>query len=192
MKAKAKAIPMGPKAVRGSEAARRLAALLLEAWCGVRTTQSASEGMGVAITRFYQLEARALQAVVQAMEPRPRGRQKSAASELAGLRRERQKLSREVERYQTLYRAAQRALGVAESRPQPGKDASGKRRRRPRQRSRAEVVASVLRSATSEVGDANGTSEQGQQARGQPSGRVDGEGTAASDRGDADRRTVGR
>ena len=138
---KARPTPMGPRAVRGSDAARRLSALLLEAWCGVRTTQAASEAMGVAITRFYQLEARALQAVVQAMEPRPRGRQKTTASELAGLRRERQKLLREVERYQTLYRAAQRALGVAESRPRPGKDAAGKRRRRPRQRSRAEVVA---------------------------------------------------
>lgn len=67
--------PMGPKAVRGSEAARRHAALLLEVWCGVRTTQAASDAMGVAVTRFYQLEARALQMVVAAMEPRPRGRQ---------------------------------------------------------------------------------------------------------------------
>ena len=66
--------PMGPKAVRGSDAARRTAALMLEVWSGVRTTQSASDAMGVAVTRFYQLEARALQMVVSAMEPRPRGR----------------------------------------------------------------------------------------------------------------------
>ena len=65
--------PMGAKAVRGSEAARRQAALLLEAWSGVRSTQSASEAMGVALTRFYQLEARALQLIVSAMEPRPPG-----------------------------------------------------------------------------------------------------------------------
>src|SRR5262252_4048132 len=56
--------PINAKAVRGSDAARRSAALLLEAWSGVRSTTSASEAMGVALTRFYQLEARALQLLV--------------------------------------------------------------------------------------------------------------------------------
>ena len=66
--------PMGARAVRGSDAARRLTALLLEAWSGVRTTMATSEAMGVTLPRFYQLEARALQVLVTAMEPRPRGR----------------------------------------------------------------------------------------------------------------------
>ena len=78
--------PMGAKAVRGSDAARRLAALLLEAWSGVRSTQDASLAMGVALTRFYQLEARALESIVAALEPRPRGRQVTAAGELEKLR----------------------------------------------------------------------------------------------------------
>ena len=92
--------PMGAKAVRGSDAARRQAALLLEAWSGVRTTQSASEAMGVAVTRFYQLEARALQMLVSAMEPRSRGRQTSPANELVKLKAEKQRLVRDVERFQ--------------------------------------------------------------------------------------------
>ena len=189
---KAQRTPMGAKPVRGSDVARRLAALMLEAWCGVRTTQSASEAMGVALVRYYQLEARALQAVVGALEPRPRGRQQTAASQLAQARCDQQRLAREVERYQMLYRAAQRALGVADSKPATGKDAAGKRRRRPRRRARAEVVASVLRSTTSEVGDADRETEQGQQARGQPGGRSSGEAAPASDHADADGRAVGR
>jgi len=184
---------MGAKAARGSEAARRHAALLLEAWCGLRTTQATSEAMGVSFTRYYQLEARALQAVVAALEPRPRGRHPSVALELARMRSEQLRLSREVERYQALYRAAQRALGLPESKPhKPGKDAVGKRRRRARQRARAEVVAVALRSQTSEVHDADRTPEQGSEPRGQPAGRERGEGAAARDPADHERHALGR
>ena len=184
---------MGAKAVRGGEAARRCAALLLEAWCGLRTTQAASEAMGVSFTRYYQLEARALQAVVAAMEPRPRGRHPTVALELARMRAEQLRLQREVERYQALYRAAQRALGLPESKPQkPGKDAVGTRRRRPRQRARAEVVAAALRAQTPEVHDADRTPEQGSEPPGPPAGRERGEGAAARDPADDDRRAVGR
>jgi hypothetical protein len=138
---------MGVRAVRGSEAARRQAALLLEAWSGVRSTQSASDAMGVALPRFYQLEARALQLIVSAMEPRPRGRQRTAASEVEKLQAEVQRLRREVGRFQTLYRTAQRALGIAfakpaaaEKNPAPG----GKRKRGPRKKARGQAVAAVL------------------------------------------------
>jgi hypothetical protein len=165
---------MGPKAVRGSEAARRQAALLLEVWSGVRTTQAASDAMGVAVTRFYQLEARALQMMVSAMEPRPRGRQKTAESEVTKLKAEKQRLVRDVERFQSLYRTAQRTLGVAVAKatekpenPGPG----GKRKRGPRKRARGQAVASVLLGgapadgATREVD--NGATEQ----RSAPHGR---------------------
>ena len=138
---------MGAKAVRGSEAARRLAALLIEAWSGVRTTQSASEAMGVAVTRFYQLEARALQVLVAAMEPRPRGRQRTVGSELARLQAEKQRLLRDVERFQSLYRTAQRALGIAVANPAPKADTAatgGKRKRGPRKRARGQAVAAEL------------------------------------------------
>jgi hypothetical protein len=169
--------PMGPKAVRGSDAARRHAALLLEVWSGVRTTQAASEAMGVAVTRFYQLEARALQMIVSAMEPRPRGRQCTAESELGKLKVEKLRLMRDVERFQSLYRTAQRSLGVViakpplpEKNPAPG----GKRKRGPRKRARGQAVAAVLlRTAmpegAREVSDA--TTEQGPGPRGRTAGR---------------------
>lgn len=170
---------MGPKAVRGSEAARRQAALLLEVWCGVRTTQSASEAMGVAVTRFYQLEVRALQMVVAAMEPRPRGRQPTAESEVAKLKLENARLRRDVERFQSLYRTSQRALGVAVAKtpekaetPGPG----GKRKRGPRKKARGQSVAKVLLGgapaygATREVDD--GATEQGSGPRGRDGGHA--------------------
>jgi len=167
---------MGARAVRGSDAARRCAALLLEAWSGVRTTQAASEAMGVAVTRFYQLEARALQMIVAAMEPRPKGRQRTAESEVGRLKVEKQRLSRDVERYQSLYRTAQRNLGVAVVRP-PEKTENpapgGKRKRGPRKKARGQAVAAVLHgNAPQGAREAiDGATEQGLSPRGKGAGR---------------------
>lgn len=147
MKKPARQQPMGAKAVRGSDAARRLAALLLEAWSGVRSTVSAAEAMGIVLTRFYQLEARALQAIVTAMEPRSRGRQRTAESEVAKLKAEKQRLLRDVERFQSLYRTSQRALGIAVAKPAGKADnpaPGGKRKRGPRKRARGQAVAAEL------------------------------------------------
>lgn len=164
--------PMGPKSVRGSEAARRLAALMLEAWSGVRTTQSASEAMGVAVTRFYQLEARGLDALVAAFEPRPRGRRRTPEGELAKVQREKQRLQRDLERFQSLYRALQRSLGVAVAKP-AGKaenaTSGGKRRRGPRRKARGQTVAAVLLGPVRPDGAReaiDGATEQGTGARG--------------------------
>lgn len=187
--------PMGAKAVRGSDAARRLAALLLEAWSGVRSTQSASEAMGVAVTRFYQLEARALQMLVSAMEPRPRGRQRTPASELAKLRAESLRLKRDVERFQSLYRTAQRSLGVVVAKavePSKNGEPGGRRRRGPRKKARGQAVAAVLLGGAPAIGAEvrNAASEQGSGPRGQ-SGRRPGQQVAPegdprhADRGDA-------
>jgi len=188
--------PMGPKAVRGSDAARRQAALLLEVWSGVRTTQAASDAMGIAVTRFYQLEARALQMIVSAMEPRQRGRQKTPETELAKLKVEKQRLLRDVERFQSLYRTSQRSLGVVIAKPpEPSKNAEpgGRRRRGPRKKARGQAVASVLLgnappSGASEVED--GTAKQGSGTRGRNEGRQAGEAAGAADPGHAQRADV--
>jgi hypothetical protein len=187
---------MGAKAVRGSDAARRQAALLLEAWSGVRSTASASEAMGVAITRFYQLEARALQVLVSAMEPRSRGRPRTAASELAKLQAERQRLLRELERYQSLYRTAQRSLGVvvakaAEPANNPGP--GGKRKRGPRKKARGQAVAAVLLGKADATGAEevkDGATEQGAGTRARTAGRATGETTPVRDLGDDVRAAV--
>ena len=185
--------PMGPKAVRGSDAARRTAALMLEVWSGVRTTQSASDAMGVAVTRFYQLEARALQMVVSAMEPRPRGRQKTAESELSKLRAEKQRLQRDVERFQSLYRTSQRSLGVVIAKPvEPTKNAvpGGKRRRGPRRKARGQAVATALLGNSPPSGaneGSDGAAKQGSGTRGRPGGNQVGEGPREGDPAGAQR-----
>jgi type II secretory pathway component PulJ len=188
--------PMGAKAVRGSDAARRLAALLLEAWSGVRSTQSASEAMGVAVTRFYQLEARALQMMVSAMEPRPRGRRRTPESELGKLKAEKQRLLRDVERFQSLYRTAQRTLGVVVAKP-PDKGNNpapgGKRKRGARKRARGQAVAAVLlrTAVTEEAREANdATTEQGLGPRGRLAGRPGEQVPAEGGPGDAVRGDV--
>jgi len=189
--------PMGVRAVRGSDAARRQAALLIEAWSGVRSTQSASEAMGVALPRFYHLEARALQVLVSAMEPRPRGRQRTAESDLAKLKAEIQRLRRDLERYQSLYRTAQRSLGVAVAKP-PDKAENpapgGKRKRGPRKKARGQAVAAVLLGGAPPQGAReaiNGATEQGLGARSPGAGRrgeqAGGGGHLQHDAGDAHR-----
>jgi hypothetical protein len=188
---------MSVKAVRGSDAARRSAALLMEAWCGVRSTQSASAAMGVALPRFYHLEARGLEMLVAAMEPRPRGRQRTPESEAGKLKAEIQRLRREVERYQALYRTAQRSLGIAFAKPpEPQKNPApgGKRRRGPRTKARGHAVAAVLLGGAPPAGAreaSNGATEQGLGARSQGAGRrneqVAGGGHLQHDAGHADR-----
>lgn len=188
--------PMGPKAVRGSDAARRLAALMLEAWSGVRTTQSASDAMGVALTRFYQLEARVLQAIVSALEPRPPGRQQTAESELVKLQAEKQRLLRDVERFQSLYRTSQRSLGVVVAKaPEPSKNAvpGGKRRRGPRRKARGQAVASVLLGNAPPSGadeGSDGAAKQGSGSRGRNEGQQAGEAASPADPGNAQRGDV--
>jgi hypothetical protein len=162
---------------------------LLEAWSGVRTTQAASEAMGVALPRFYQLEARALQMIVAAMEPRPKGRQRTPESELSKLKAERGRLMRDVERYQSLYRTAQRSLGMAVVRP-PDKAENpapgGKRRRGPRKKARGQSVAAVLLDNNAPPSGArevtNGATEQGLGPRGKAAGRPAEQAPRADDR----------
>ena len=181
-----------PKAVRGSDAARRMAALLLEVWSGVRTAQSASDAMAVAPMRFYQLEARALQLMVSAMEPRQRGRQVSAESELHKLKQERMRLQRELERYQSLYRTAQRSLGIVMAKPPAKGDPvvpGGKRKRGPRRKARGQAVAALLQQPGNEVGD--GTTGTGTGARAEDAGRSGGDRTGVRDRAVAGRHADG-
>jgi hypothetical protein len=114
--------------------ARRLAAAVLDVLAGARTPAQAAEALGVSQPRYFQVEARAVQALVDSCEPRPRGRGRSADKELAGLRRQLERLQQEVNRQQTLLRLAQRTIGLPPPRAaaaKPGKDRGQRRARRP-------------------------------------------------------------
>ena len=106
-----------------SSQARRQAAAILEVLAGVRRPSEAAQVLGTSLPRYYQLEQRALAGLVSACEPAPRGPRQDHARQLAKMEREKQRLQRECDRQQALFRVAQRSLGLTPpaARP-PGKD----------------------------------------------------------------------
>ena len=172
--------PAGAKALTGSAEAMRKAAVILEALCGLRTTQQASDELGIALVRYYVLETRMLQAMIVALEPIPRGRKRSDDAERKQLEADNQRLRREVLRLQSLYRTTQRAVGIQDASKAVAKGkAKTTRVRRPRTKTRGERVLSTLRTGLSEpvsgsakitAGpevscDGDGATEQGCRAR---------------------------
>jgi hypothetical protein len=134
-----------------SREARRLAAVVLDVLAGSRTPPQAAETLGVSLPRHYQLEARALGGLVGACESRPRGRQPDREAELTGVRKEVERLKRELGRAQSLVRLTQRTIGVAP--PTPAKP--GKRKRKPvvRAMRRAEQLREDVGSGTEPAGE---------------------------------------
>jgi hypothetical protein len=120
--------------------ARRVAAAVLEVLAGARTPTEAAAALAVSVPRYYQLESRALQGLLAACAARPKGRQRSAETELAAVRRQAERLQRELTRQQTLLRAAQRAVGLAA----PAAAPSGKDGKKPARKARRCRVARAL------------------------------------------------
>jgi hypothetical protein len=110
----------------GSHKAKQCAAVILEVFAGIRGAQEAGEALGLSANRYYQLEARGLQAMVNALEPKPRGRQRRPEDEIAKLTVEKERLEREVGRLMSLVRASRRSLGISG----PTKAAKGRSRKR--------------------------------------------------------------
>jgi hypothetical protein len=123
--------------VTPSVPARRHAAAILETLAGVRTPTEAAEALAVSLPRYYALEARALEGLIRACEPRAKGPRRTPEREVARLQKEVERLEREGARTQALLRAAQRAVGLAALRSPKGKspservDRQKRRRRRP-------------------------------------------------------------
>jgi len=132
--------------------AKRLAAVVLDVLAGSRTPPQAAEALGVSLPRYYQLEARALGGLVSACESRPRGRRPDVEAELVALRKELDRVKRELARAQSLVRLTQRTVGVAP--PSPAKP--GKRKRRP--------VVRAMRRAEQLREEASGTEPPGEGA----------------------------
>jgi hypothetical protein len=110
--------------------AKRTATAILEVLAGVRTPTQAAEAVGMSIMRYYQVEARAVQGLVSACEPRRRGPERTLEREVKQLRRQQQRLEQELGRQQALARMAQRSLGLVAPKVHP--PAKGKKwRRRP-------------------------------------------------------------
>jgi hypothetical protein len=125
-----------------SAGAKRLAAAILEVLAGMRTPLQAAQAVGVSLPRYYQVEAAGLRGLLSACEPQPRGRQANPLGEVAVLRKQAERLQRDLARQQSLVRLAQRAVGL--SAPAPAAKSAGKRRKR-KPVARALAVAARLR-----------------------------------------------
>ena len=131
---------------KGGRVASQVAACVLEVLAGVRTPAEAAGELGVSLPRYYQLEQRALQGLVQGCEPPPRGRVASPEGELARLRRDNERLTRACQRQQALVRLARQAAGLANPAPKPGRGGeAGGKKRRPRRSARGHEAARRLR-----------------------------------------------
>lgn len=125
--------PQGPRLKKqASPHARRLAACVLEVLGGGRTPVQAARELGLSVPSYYLLEGRAVQGLVAACEPVPKGRVRSEQSELGKARREAERLKSECTRYAALVRIAQRTIGLsAVPPPKPKPGGKGHKPRRP-------------------------------------------------------------
>ncbi len=130
-----------------SRQAKQIAAAILEVLAGARTPQQAALALAISVPRYYQLESRALRALVVSCEARPKGRAPSPAGELTKLRQQNVQLQRDVTRQQALVRAAQRSVGLAPPAAPPRTPGKKTRRRRPVARALS-VAARLQKEAT--------------------------------------------
>jgi hypothetical protein len=136
-------VPLAPGL---SKEAKRLAAAIFEVLAGLRTPTQAAEALTMSLTRYYQVETRALRGLLEACEPRPKGRQVNPDRELAAVRRENQRLLRDLGRQQSLVRVAQRTIGLNPPPPPPKTTTktSGKKSRKRKPVVRALALATRL------------------------------------------------
>ena len=130
---------LGPATLKGSKKARQFLVVILEALSGECGTSEAAERLKISLSRYYQLETRALQGMLTALEPRPRGPSKSAGSELERLKRQVSELERELRRQRSLVRAAARSVGLPAVRKKKAKKQRG---------ARGQVVLKTLKEVT--------------------------------------------
>lgn len=116
----------------GSREACRVACGILQVLGGAVSPPQAAESLGLSLQRYYLVEQRALQGLIDACEPAPKGPRPNPAKQLEELRRENKRLQAECARFSALVRAAQRTVGLSLLKPEPAapKKSKGKRRRR--------------------------------------------------------------
>lgn len=154
---KVKPSPSSPADVKESSPAatpseaQRLAAAILECLAGVRSPPSAAEWLGISLPRYYQLEARALEGLVEALSPRPKGKQPSLELRIQQLEKQLESAERACARQEALVRVTQRSLGLAaltkpaKPKSPPTVTKTGKSRKSRRPMVRALKAAQALR-----------------------------------------------
>jgi outer membrane murein-binding lipoprotein Lpp len=120
----------GPNVKGGSEDARRVAALVLEVLAGMIRPSDAARLLKVSLPRYYQVELRALEGLVKACEPAPKGPKQDIQKEVQKLERKVSRLENDCVRFQSLARAAGRTVGLPATREDKKAD-KGKVKRKP-------------------------------------------------------------
>lgn len=153
--------PLDPDLEHALEVSReeraRTAALILEVLAGERTSGEVAAELGVSLTRYYFLEERAVNGLVEACGPRRRGPRQDPEREILKLKGEVKRLEAQCRRTASLLRLSQRNLGVRPSvstasesakknSKRSSKDAGGKKKRSRRAKARALTLAKKLRS----------------------------------------------
>lgn len=133
-----------------SALASQRAAAILEVLAGERSPRQAAEALSMSLPYFYLLERKALQGLLQACEPQPKGPPgPSPERKVETLERELSRCRRECQRQEALVRATQRAVGLPAASASPARpDKSGDKkttRRRQRPVARALRAAHTLR-----------------------------------------------
>ena len=134
--------------LQGDETAKKTAAMILEVLAGLRSTSEAAQALEISSMRYYVLERRAMEGLVQALAPLPKGKRKQPESTVEGLRRDKKRLEREVGRLQALVRAAQRTMKLPPLPSRERKKGEGRRARRPQVR--AEKTIALLQTPATE------------------------------------------
>jgi hypothetical protein len=135
----------GPSTLKGSKGAKAWLVVILETLSGACTTGEAAERLSVSLSRYYQLETRALQGMLSALEPRPRGPRQTKDGEIRALKAEKRDVERELRRATSLLRAATRSVGV-----KAAKKGVKKRARRKVKARGATVLATIRQDAQAE------------------------------------------
>lgn len=133
--------PGKPRVDGGTREGRRRAAVILDVLAGVCTPVEAARMLDLSPARYYSLETKLLEALVEACEPHGHGPRRPPEAQLEQLRLQVERLQKECARKQALVRAVQRTFGLAL--PEPGPKAQKSRRRKPTVR--ALRAAAVLR-----------------------------------------------
>jgi len=120
-----------------SETNRR-AAIILEVLAGIRSPSDAAESLKISVNYYYVLERKAVQGLVTACRPSPKGPPgPTVETQLTRLKRELEQCRHECQRQSALVRATERAIGIPASSAsktttkKDGKSPPGKRRRKP-------------------------------------------------------------
>ena len=105
---------------------------------GVRTPSDAAESLKISVNYYYVLERKAVQGLVTACRPSPKGPPgPTVETQLQRLKRELEQCRHECQRQSALVRATERAIGIPASSAsktttrKEGKSSKGKRRRKP-------------------------------------------------------------